>query len=88
MEHLASWNQVFFVRCTNPAFVITGAFDANSGNAQFWTDKPPSICPQCGYRQLAYDERVYQALGRPVGFPGKLYLGEYNAQEQKKKENN
>ncbi len=88
MEHLAGWNQIFFVRCTNPAFVITGAFDANSGNAQFWTDKPPSMCPQCGYRQLAYDERIYQTLGRPVGFPGKLKLGEYNAQEQKKEKNN
>ncbi|MFC2071447.1 hypothetical protein ACFLUU_01835 [Chloroflexota bacterium] len=88
MEHLAGWNQIFFVRCTNPAFVITGAFDANSGNAQFWTDKPPSMCPQCGYRQLVYDERIYQTLGRPVGFPGKLTLGEYNAQEQKKEKNN
>jgi len=88
MEHLASWNQVFFVCCTNPAFMITGAFDANSGNARFWTDKPPSMCPQCGYRHLVYDERVYHALHWPVGLPGKLNLGEYNAQEQKKEENN
>jgi len=88
MEHLASWNQVFFVCCTNPAFMITGAFDANSGNARFWTDKPPSMCPQCGYRHLVYDERVYHALHWPVGLPGKLNLGEYNAQEQKKEGNN
>jgi len=88
MEHLAGWNEIFFVRCTNPAFVITGAFDANSGNAQFWTDKPPSMCPQCGYRHLVYDEKVYHALHWPVGLPGKLKLGEYNAQEQKKEEDN
>jgi len=81
MEHLASWAQVFFVRCTHPAFMITGAFDANSGNARFWTDKPPAMCPQCGYRQLVYDEKVYQSLGWPVGARGKLVLGEYNAQK-------
>ena len=81
MEHLAHWNQIFFVRCTNPAFMITGAFDANSGNACFWTDKPPSMCPQCGYRNLVFDENVYQAIGWPVGAPGKLQLGEYNAQK-------
>ena len=76
MEHLARWNQVFFVRCTNPAFVITGAFNPNSGNAQFWTNKPPSMCPQCGYRHLVYDDRIYHALNWPVGLPGKLNLGE------------
>ncbi len=81
MEHLASWNLVFFVRCTHPVFMITGAFDANSGNARFWTDKPPVMCPQCGYRNLVYDEKVYQSLGWPVGFPGKLSLGEYSAQK-------
>ncbi|MDO8715749.1 MAG: hypothetical protein Q7J73_02955, partial [Dehalococcoidales bacterium] len=62
LEHLASWSQIFFLRCTNPAFMITGAFDANSGNARFWTDKPVLMCPQCGYRHIVYDERVYQAL--------------------------
>jgi len=76
MEHLASWNQVFFVRCNNPVYALTGAFDASSGNAHFWTDKPPAMCPQCGYRHLLYDERIYQALNWSVGIPVKLNLGE------------
>ena len=76
LEHLASWSQIFFLRCTNPAFMITGAFNANSGNAQFWTDKPVLMCPQCGYRHIVYDERVYQALNWPIGLPAKLNLGE------------
>ena len=76
MELLAGWNQVFFMRCNNPAFTITGAFDRNSGNANFWTDKPPAMCPHCGYRHLLFDERVYQSLNYPVGAPLKLRLGE------------
>jgi chromosome segregation ATPase len=76
MEYLAGWNQLFFMRCNNPAFMITGAFDRNSGNANFWTDKPPAMCPQCGYRHLLFDERVYQTLNCPVGAPLKLRLGE------------
>jgi chromosome segregation ATPase len=76
MEYLAGWNQVFFMRCNNPAFTITGVFDRNSGNANFWTDKPPAMCPQCGYRHLLFDKRVYQALNCPVGAPLKLRLGE------------
>jgi predicted nucleic acid-binding Zn-ribbon protein len=76
MEYLSGWNQVFFMRCNNPAFTITGAFDRNSGNANFWTDKPPAMCPQCGYRHLLFDERVYQALNCPVGASLKLRLGE------------
>ncbi|MFC2060030.1 hypothetical protein ACFLTZ_02905 [Chloroflexota bacterium] len=76
MEHLASWNKVFFVRCDNPLYELTGAFDANSGNARFWTDKPPAICPQCRYGHLIYDEAVYQALNWPAGEPVKLVLGE------------
>ncbi len=76
MDSLASWNQVFFVHCTNPAFVITGAFSAKSGNAHFWTDQTPSMCPQCGYRILNADEGIYRALNWPAGAPGKLILGE------------
>jgi len=76
LDSLASWNQVFFVRCTNPAYVITGAFDAKSGNAHFWTDQPPAMCPQCGYRVLNADEGIYRALNWPAGVAGKLVLGE------------
>ncbi len=78
IEQLASWAQVFFVRCTHPVYMLTGAFDANSGNARFWTDKPPVMCPQCGFRNLAFDEKVYRSINWPVGQPGKLMLGEYN----------
>lgn len=81
IEELASWNEIFFVRCNNPAFKITGFFDAKCDNARFWTDKPPSMCPQCGYRDLVYDESVYRAIGWQVGTSGKLVLGEYHAQE-------
>ncbi len=76
MDSLASWNQIFFVRCTNPAYVITGAFDAKSGNAHFWTDQTPAMCPQCGYRILNPDEGIYRALNLPAGVPAKLILGE------------
>ncbi len=76
MDSLAGWNQVFFVRCTNPAYVITGAFDAKSGNAHFWTDQTPAMCPQCGYRILNPDEGIYRALNLPAGVPAKLILGE------------
>ena len=75
MEHLASWNQVFFIRCNNPVFAITGAIDHNSGNANFWTDKPPVMCPNCGHRNLLFDEKVYQALNCAVGTPIRLKLG-------------
>ena len=76
MDNLASWNQIFFVHCTNPAYVITGAFDAKSGNAHFWTDQPPAMCPQCGFRILKPDEGIYRALNWPAGVAGKLILGE------------
>ena len=76
MDNLARWNQIFFVHCTNPAYVITGAFDAKSGNAHFWTDQPPAMCPQCGFRILRPDEGIYRALNWPAGVPGKLVLGE------------
>lgn len=79
IEQLASWNQVFFVRCTHPVYMLTGVFDSKSGNARFWTDKPPVMCPQCGFRNLAFDEKVYQSINYPVGQPVKLNLGEYNA---------
>lgn len=76
IEHLATWNQVFFARCLNPFFMMTGAFHTNAGNARFWTDKPPLLCPQCGLRNLAYDERVYQSMGWPVGQPVVIKLGD------------
>lgn len=76
IDHLARWEEVFFMRCNNPVFTLTGAFDQGSGNARFWTNKKPAMCPQCGYRQLLYDEAAYQALNLPVGAPFRLTMGE------------
>jgi len=76
MDYLAEWNQVFFLRCNNPFYALTGAFDRNSGNARFWTDRPPAMCPHCGYRQLLFDEKPYEALDLSVGVSFKLRLEE------------
>ncbi len=76
LERLASWNEVYFMQCTNPGYALWAGIDANLGNARFWTDKPPQMCPHCGYRLVAYDEAIYQALNCPVGYPVKLHLGE------------
>lgn len=78
MDHLEGWTQMYFLRCNNPTFAFTGAFNHNLGNAQFWTDKPPAMCPHCGYRHLLYDEKIYQAFNCPAGTPLKITLGENN----------
>ncbi len=75
MEYLSSWNQVYFMRCANPFFNLTGAFDKNSNGARFWTDKQPAICPECRSTQLAYDMQAYQTLNCPAGQPIRLKLG-------------
>lgn len=69
LEELISWDRIFFVRCDNPFFKFTSMADRRSGNARFWTDKEPVMCPQYGYRQLVYDEQIYRALNWPVGAP-------------------
>jgi len=78
IEHLAAWNQIYFVRCNNPVFTLTGAFSRSAGNAHFFMDKQPSRCPHCGAgsNYLLYDEGPYQALGIPAGTPVRLQLGE------------
>ncbi len=76
MEHLATWNQVFFARCVNPGYMMTGALSANSGNSRFWTDKPPGRCPHCGYWPAVFDENVYRSIGWPVGQPVTIKLGD------------
>ncbi len=82
MEHLASWKQVFFVRCTNPLYTLSGVFNTKSGNVHFWTDQPPTMCPRCGYRHLVYDESVYESLNIPVGSVVKLQLEGNNGNEE------
>jgi chromosome segregation ATPase len=78
MDYLAGWNQIYFVRCNNPLFALTGAVSRSAGNAHFWMDKPPNRCPHCGSGSnlLVYDEGPYQALGIPAGAPVRLLLGE------------
>ncbi len=76
LEYLASWDAIYFVRCTNPVFAVTGAFVRSAGGAHFWTDKPPTKCPHCGMAMLQPDEKPYLALNWPVGEPVKLQLRE------------
>ena len=78
IDQLASWRQIYFVRCNNPVFIVTGAFSKAAGNAHFCTDKPPIKCPHCGCgaNLLVYDESPYYSLGIPAGTPVKLQLGE------------
>jgi DNA repair exonuclease SbcCD ATPase subunit len=76
LESLAGWNQIFFLRCNNPLYALTGFFDRSAGGAQVWTDKAGAKCPHCGLNTLVYDERLYQALNLPIGAPLKLQLGE------------
>lgn len=76
MQCLASWNQIFFLRCNNPLSALAGVFDRSAAGAHFWTDKPATRCPHCGLTMLIYDEKPYQALNWPVGDPLRLQLGE------------
>lgn len=75
IDRLMTWDRIFFMRCDNPLFAFTGAIDRHSGNARFWTDKKPMLCPHCGQSRLFYDEGVYQALNWPVGAPYALGEG-------------
>jgi len=76
LEYLASWGQVFFLRCSNPVYAMAGVFDRSAGGAHVWTDKPGPKCPHCGLNTLVYDEKLYQSLNLPVGSPVQLQLGE------------
>ncbi len=76
LDKLASWNQVYFMRCGNPINMAAGVIDKKLGSPHFWTDAPPTICPHCGCRPLFYDTEVYQFLNWPVEIPLKLKLGD------------
>ncbi len=77
MEFLASWRDIFFVRCGNPLFAVTGTFAQSTSGALFWTEKRPlKRCPCCNYPEAFYDEKLYEALNLPVGEPYKLQLGQ------------
>ncbi|MFC2012185.1 hypothetical protein ACFLVU_03535 [Chloroflexota bacterium] len=76
LDNLSTWTQVFFMRCANPANTVAGFFDRTKGNHHFWTDKPASACPHCGYQILQFDRDIYRYLNWPEGEPLNLYLGE------------
>jgi len=77
MEFLASWREIFFVRCNNPLLALTSAVDRSTAGAHFWTEKPPvKRCPCCNYPDAVYDPAVYHALNLAPGTPVKLQLGE------------
>ena len=77
MEYLVGWREIYFVRCNNPLFAMTGAFDHRAGGAHFCVEKPPiRRCPCCDYPDAVYDSKFYQAINLPLGTPIKLELGE------------
>ncbi len=76
MEYVATWEQVFFLRCNNPLSAMASIFNPSAGVARFWTDKPVLNCPHCGLKLVVFDEKAYSALNWPVGAQGRLQLGE------------
>lgn len=76
LEKLAEWDQVYFVRCGDPAHVGAGMLVKKLGGPHFWTDKLPVSCPHCGYPVTYFDTEIYQYLNRPAEEPFKLLLGE------------
>jgi predicted nucleic acid-binding Zn-ribbon protein len=76
LEKLATWEQVYFIRCGNPVNMGTGIIDNKLGNPHFWTEKPPVSCPHCGYPHTYFDTEIYQYLNWPAEVPFKLTLGE------------
>jgi len=76
LEWLASWNQISFLRCSNPIYIAMGALVRSAGPAHVWTDKPGRKCPHCGLDALVYNEKLYEDLNLPVGAAIKIQLGE------------
>jgi DNA repair exonuclease SbcCD ATPase subunit len=76
LELLASWDEVYFLRCVNPMSAFSGYFNPKVKNARCWMDKPAIKCPHCGLKMLGYDEAAYRALGRIPGDSRKINLGE------------
>lgn len=76
LESLAEWDQVYFMRCSNPVHVGAGMLVKKLGGPHFWTDKLPVSCPHCGYPHPYFDTEIYQYLNWPAEVPFKLALGE------------
>ena len=64
------------MRCNNPVKATAGMFDKKYGNANFWTDKPPAMCPECGYMNIIPDNKIYKVLNLPLGLTIRSELGE------------
>ena len=69
LDCLASWGQVYFMRCNSTVSNFTQFFNPAMKPARLWTDRPPQKCPHCGLSSLLYDETVYRAIGASPGAP-------------------
>lgn len=76
LEKLATWEQVYFMRCGHPSHIAAGILDKKLGSPHFWTDKLPVSCPHCGYPCAYFDTEIYQYLNWPAEVPFKFILGE------------
>ena len=76
LEKLAEWDQVYFMRCSDPAHVGAGMLVKKLGGPHFWADKLSVSCPHCGYPHPYFDTEIYQYLNWPAEVPFKLTLGE------------
>jgi DNA repair exonuclease SbcCD ATPase subunit len=75
LEYLASWDQIFIMRCNNPVFAMTSALFPSTRCTRFLAEKPPmKRCPHCGYPGIIEDSVAYQFLNLSAG-PIKIVLG-------------
>ena len=70
LEYLASWRQIYFLRCDNPIC------DPFAGITRFWTDKPVRKCPHCGLGMINPDPEPFRLLKMPQGTVFSLRLGQ------------
>jgi DNA repair exonuclease SbcCD ATPase subunit len=70
LEYLASWRQIYFLRCDNPIC------DPFAGVTRFWTDKPVRKCPHCGLGMINPDPEPFRLLKMPQGTVFSLRLGQ------------
>lgn len=80
LEYIATWDQVFFFRCNNPLSAMAAAFDPSALGPRIITDKLFGKCPHCGL-PMAFDQKLYQALNLPVGFPTNLNLDDNHGEK-------
>jgi len=76
LEKLATWEQVYFIRCGNPVNMGASVIDKKLGSPHFWTEKLPVSCPHCGYPRTYFDTEIYQYLNWSAEEPFKVTLGE------------